>query len=102
VLTGVLQTANAMAKKTSFGLFLKGFVYVALQAAVTWLIANKVPAGIMVAIYVLNYQWGRNVKSMGISSNVQQHIYSAGAACGAISAYYLMEFINHLLTNTQL
>lgn len=85
--------------KPSLSLFLRGFIYVALQAAVTWLIANKVPAGIVIAIYLLNYQWGRNVKSMGISSNTQQHIYSVGAACGGISAYYLMEFFNQFLNN---
>ncbi len=74
-------------------IFVRGFIYVFLQAVVTWLIANKYPIGIFIAAYVLNYLWVGNVKKASVGNQQQRHIYSAGAAIGGITGYFLMEAI---------
>ncbi|VDH05841.1 hypothetical protein [Bergeyella zoohelcum] len=69
-------------------LFLTGFTQVFLVVLNTYFIAKDFILGLLICGFLISYIWSHNVKKVAFGSEKQRVIYSLGAMCGSLAAFY--------------
>ena len=74
-------------------IFFTSFFQIGLVAINTLLIAKGYVLGIFLASFTISLLWSYNVSKIALSGFKSKMIYSFGAGLGAVTGYYLINFI---------
>ena len=74
-------------------IFFTSFFQIGLVAINTLLIAKGYVLGIFLASFTISMLWSYNVSKIALSDFKNKLIYSFGAGFGAVTGYYLINFI---------
>ena len=74
-------------------IFLTSYLQIGLVAINTILLAKGYVIGIFLASFSISLLWCYNVTKISVGSLKQKLVYSFGAGFGAISGFYLLNFI---------
>ena len=74
-------------------IFFTSFFQIGLVAINTLLIAKGYVLGIFIASFTISLLWSYNVSKIALSDFKSKMIYSLGAGLGAVTGYYLINFI---------
>jgi len=74
-------------------IFFTSFFQIGLVAINTLLIAKGYVLGIFLASFTISMLWSYNVSKIALSDFKNKMIYSSGAGFGAITGYYLINFL---------
>jgi len=74
-------------------IFFTSFFQIGLVAINTLLITKGYVFGIFMASFTISMLWSYNVSKIALSGFTSKLIYSFGAGFGAITGYYLINFI---------
>jgi len=74
-------------------LFLTGFLQVFFVGVSTWAFANKKVLIIFISGFIISWLWAGNVKEISIGTEYDKIVYAFGAASGATTAFFSMEFL---------
>lgn len=74
-------------------IFLTSYFQISLVAINTILLAKGYVVGIFLASFTISLLWCYNVSKISVSKLTEKLIYSFGAGCGALSGFYLLQFL---------